>query len=100
MRIQYELRLNTRKGRWRRRYRFVAYMTKRTPWNAKIVIDLGRINRDRIEMHRSMEEMLEWLMRTIDHETAHVFQDRFYENVPDENEALAFERVGAWARRA
>ena len=43
--------------------------------------------------------MLEYLIRTIDHETAHVFQKRFLENVEDENEALRFERAGAWTRR-
>lgn len=100
MKIQYDLKLNTRKGRWRRRYRFMAYMTRRTPWSAKIVIDLGRINRDRIKKHHSMKWMLEQLLRTIDHETAHVFQERFYENVEDEEEALRFERAGSWVRRA
>lgn len=45
-----------------------------------------------------MEWMLEKFMRTIDHETAHVFQRRFLENVEDEEEALRFERAGSWTR--
>lgn len=74
-------------------------MASRTPWSAKLVIDLGRINRDRIKEHRSAAWMLEKVIRTIDHETAHVFQKRFVENVEDEEEARRFERAGSWARR-
>ena len=99
MRIHYLLRMNARKGRWRRRYRLVGYLAHRTPWSAKVVIDLGRINKDRIGEHRSVAWMLEKLVRTIDHETAHVFQKRLYENVEDEEEALRFEAAGVWARR-
>lgn len=99
MRITYLLKLNTRKGRWRRRYRLVGYMASRTPWSAKLVIDLGRINRDRIKEHRNQDWMIEKLFRTIDHETVHVFQKRFLENVEDEEEAMRFEHAGSWARR-
>ena len=72
---------------------------RRTPWSATLVIDLGRLNKDRIKEHRSIEWMLERLVRTIDHETAHVFQKSFYESIEDEEEALRFECAGSWARR-
>lgn len=62
-------------------------------------MDLGQMNKYRISEHRSVEWMLGKLIRTIDHETVHVFQTRFYENVEDEEEALRFERAGVWARQ-
>ena len=99
MKIRYDIRLNTRRGRWRRRYRYIGFMDRRTPWNARVAVDVGRIERDRIAQHRGRAWATELLIRAIDHETAHVFQQSFFENVADEDEALAFERAGAWARR-
>lgn len=83
----------------RRKYSmgYVAFSDRRTK---KVWVDLSKHGAWYRRNHRSAGQLVEEMMRSIDHEIAHVFSDRDDNSCPEERFVQRFEAAGSWARRA